>query len=108
MASRLVERYHRPVVLIALDGDSGRGSGRSIPAFDLHARARGVLGAPRAASAATARRPGSTSRARPVDAFRDAFVAHAASVLSPDDLMPEERVDAIVPGGSLGLGCARS
>src|SRR3954452_4857527 len=41
VASRLVERYHRPVVLIAgTDGD-WKGSGRSIPAFDLH----GALGA---------------------------------------------------------------
>ena len=38
VASRLVERYHRPCVLIALDGEgSGRGSGRSIAPFDLHA-----------------------------------------------------------------------
>src|SRR5207248_11390425 len=37
VASRLVERYHRPVVLIAgTDGD-WKGSGRSIPTFDLHA-----------------------------------------------------------------------
>ena len=36
VASRLVERHHRPAVLIALDADgSGRGSGRSIPGFDL-------------------------------------------------------------------------
>ena len=37
VASRLVERVHRPVVIIALDGDAGRGSARSIPSFDLHA-----------------------------------------------------------------------
>ena len=39
VASRLVERYHRPVVLIAgTDGEGDwKGSGRSIPAFDLHA-----------------------------------------------------------------------
>ena len=37
VASRLVERVHRPVVVIALDGDAGRGSARSIPSFDLHA-----------------------------------------------------------------------
>ncbi|MEA2429383.1 MAG: single-stranded-DNA-specific exonuclease, partial [Thermoleophilaceae bacterium] len=37
VASRMVERYHRPCVIIGLDGDSGRGSGRSISAFDLHA-----------------------------------------------------------------------
>ena len=37
VASRLVERHRRPCVVIGLDGDSGRGSGRSIPAYDLHA-----------------------------------------------------------------------
>ena len=37
VASRIVERYHRPTVLIALDADTGfgSGSGRSIPGFDL-------------------------------------------------------------------------
>ncbi len=35
VASRIVERYHRPAVLVALDGESGSGSGRSIPGFDL-------------------------------------------------------------------------
>src|SRR5215210_7863806 len=37
VASRLVERFHRPVVLIAGGEDAWKGSGRSIPAFDLHA-----------------------------------------------------------------------
>lgn len=35
VASRVVERIHRPVVMIALDGEKGRGSARSIPGFDL-------------------------------------------------------------------------
>src|SRR6476620_11603627 len=37
VASRLIEEHGRPVLLIALDGDEGKGSGRSISAFDLHA-----------------------------------------------------------------------
>ncbi len=37
VASRLVEKWRRPAVVIALDGDDGRGSGRSISAYDLHA-----------------------------------------------------------------------
>jgi single-stranded-DNA-specific exonuclease len=36
VASRLVEQFHRPTVLIALDGDAGQGSGRSVPGFNLH------------------------------------------------------------------------
>lgn len=35
VASRLVERYQRPAVLVALDGERGRGSGRSLPHLDL-------------------------------------------------------------------------
>jgi single-stranded-DNA-specific exonuclease len=102
VASRLVDRYHRPVVLIALDGDSGRGSGRSISAFDLHGGLSAAsdhlirFGGHRAAAGLDIARS-------EVDAFRDAFVAHAASVLTAEDLQPEERVDAIVPGGSLNL-----
>jgi single-stranded-DNA-specific exonuclease len=36
VASRLVEEYGRPTVLIGLEGDSGKGSGRSIAAFHLY------------------------------------------------------------------------
>lgn len=36
VASRLVEEFHRPVVLIALDGEIGKGSARSIQGFHLY------------------------------------------------------------------------
>lgn len=36
VASRLVERYHRPTILVAVDGPRGRGSGRSLPGLDLN------------------------------------------------------------------------
>jgi single-stranded-DNA-specific exonuclease len=105
VASRIAERHHRPAVLIALDGDEGTGSGRSIPAFDL-------LGGLDAASAELLRHGGhraaaglTIARGR-VDAFREAFVAHAAAVLAPDDLVPVERVDAVVPGDALHAGLA--
>ena len=103
VASRLVERYCRPVVMIALDSDgSGRGSGRSISAFDLHgglaacSEHLGRFGGHRMAA-------GFDVSAESVDAFRAAFASHAASVLSPSDLRPVERVDALVPGDALSL-----
>jgi single-stranded-DNA-specific exonuclease len=105
VASRIAERHHRPAVLIALDGDEGTGSGRSIPPFDL-------LGGLEAASAELLRHGGhraaaglTIARGR-VDAFRAAFVSHAAAVLSPDDLVPVQRVDAVVPGDALHAGLA--
>ncbi|MFL5970694.1 MAG: single-stranded-DNA-specific exonuclease RecJ [Gaiellaceae bacterium] len=105
VASRLVERYCRPCVLIALDGDSGRGSGRSISAFDLHAALSacsshlGRHGGHRMAA-------GFDIAANAVDGFRRDFVRHAASALSPHDLRPVERVDALAPGACLGLELA--
>jgi single-stranded-DNA-specific exonuclease len=105
VAARIAERHHRPAVLIALDGEEGTGSGRSIPRFDLlgglHAAAGTLLryGGHRAAAGLT------IERGR-VDAFRDAFAEHAAGVLAPEDLRPEVRVDAVVPGDALTLGLA--
>ena len=64
VASRIAERHHRPAVLIALDGDEGTGSGRSIPAFDL----LGGLDACARRAAAPRRPPrrrGADDRARP-------------------------------------------
>ena len=105
VASRIAERHHRPALLIALDGDRGTGSGRSIPAFDLlgglDACAGHLLrhGGHRAAAGCT------VARAE-LDALRAAFAAHAASVLSADDLVPVQRVDAVVAGDELGLELA--
>jgi single-stranded-DNA-specific exonuclease len=105
VASRLVERWHRPCVVVALEDGAGRGSGRSIPAYDLHA---GL-----AAGAEHLRRFGGHRMAAgieldaaAIEPFRGALAAHAGAVLTPDDLIPVERVDAVIPGGVLGLGLA--
>ena len=105
VASRIAERHHRPAVLIALDGEEGTGSGRSIPAFDL-------LAGLEAASADLLRHGGHRAAAgltiEPgrVEAFRVAFTAHAAATLRPDDLVPRQRVDAVVPGDALHIELA--
>ncbi|HUC06935.1 MAG TPA: DHHA1 domain-containing protein, partial [Solirubrobacterales bacterium] len=106
VASRLVERYHRPAVVISLDGEgSGRGSGRSIPGFNL-------LAGLEASSAHLAGFGGHKAAAglelkeEDLGPFREAFAAHAASVLGPEDLKRTERIDAIVGGASLGLDLA--
>ncbi len=106
VASRLVERHHRPVVVVSLDGEgNGRGSGRSIPGFDLHAALEACsehlesFGGHRAAA-------GLSLRAEDLDAFREAFAAHATAVLGPEDLRRTERIDAMVGGVGLGLELA--
>lgn len=106
VASRLVEKHHRPVVVVSLDGDgSGRGSARSIPGFDLLAALDACsehltrFGGHRAAA-------GLELEEGRLRAFQEAFAARAASVLGPDDLKRTERIDAIVGGASLGLELA--
>ena len=82
---------HGGLDTFALDGDTGTGSGRSIPAFDL-------LGGLEASSAHLLRHGGHRAAAgctiarTEVDAFRAAFTAHAAAVLTAEDLVPLERV----------------
>ena len=36
VASKLVDRFFKPTILICIEGDIGKGSGRSLPGFDLH------------------------------------------------------------------------
>jgi single-stranded-DNA-specific exonuclease len=92
VASRVVERYGRPAFLIALDGDIGKGSGRSISRFDLHGAllACGDLleryGGHHMAAGLTIRRDR-------LDEFRERFAGVARELLAPEDLGPEQRVD---------------
>jgi single-stranded-DNA-specific exonuclease len=105
VASRVVERHHRPTILVALDGASGNGSGRSIPGFDLlgalHSAADQMerYGGHRAAA-------GLTIRSDRVDALRKSIESYASEVLTPELLQPVERVDAVVSGADLGLSLA--
>jgi len=105
VAARLAERHRRPVVLVALDGDGGKGSGRSIPGFDLHA---GL-----AACAEHLSRYGGHRAAAGVElergrlpAFAAALNEHAELVLADEDTLPVERVDAIVTGPELSMALA--
>ncbi len=105
VASRLVESHRRPVVLIALAGDLGKGSGRSIDAFDLLAGLTACgehlrdYGGHRAAAGLEIER-------EQVQEFTKALCAHAERVLEPADMVPVERVDAVVGGDQLGMELA--
>ena len=106
VASRLVERHGRPAIVISLDGEgNGRGSGRSIPGFDLLAGLEACaehlegFGGHKAAA-------GLQMKAENVEAFQRAFAAHANEALSAEDLRRTEKVDAIVGGVGLGLDLA--
>jgi single-stranded-DNA-specific exonuclease len=100
VASRLVEEFHRPTVLIALKDGEGKGSGRSIPGFDLHAGLRECrdlllrFGGHRAAA-------GVTIAADRVDDFARRFNEVARASLTPEDLKPQLRIDLVMPLGAV-------
>jgi single-stranded-DNA-specific exonuclease len=96
VASRLVEEFGRPTLLIALDGEVGKGSGRSIPPFDLHAALTGCrdllirYGGHRAAAGVT------VARDR-IPELAERFNGIAAQELSSEDLAGHVRVDLDLP-----------
>ncbi len=95
VASRIVEEFGRPTIMIALDGETGKGSGRSNSVMDLHSalgETKDLLiryGGHRAAAGIT------ISRER-VAEFAERFNSVAASKLTSDDLKPEVRIDMVV------------
>jgi single-stranded-DNA-specific exonuclease len=107
VASRMVERTGRPVVLVGVDaGGHGRGSGRSVPGFDL-LTALGAcaehlerFGGHRAAA-------GVELDAVRIPALREAFAAQARAALGDAPAAPIERIDAVVGTDELGLEVAR-
>jgi single-stranded-DNA-specific exonuclease len=105
VASRLVEKYHRPVVLISLDQVSaapGAGSARSVPGFDLHAGLAAcselLLSYGGHAAAAGLR----IDEAR-LDEFRQQFCEHVAETISAEHREPELWIDAEAPLSAFSL-----
>ena len=99
VASRIVEEFGRPTIMIALEGETGKGSGRSNSVMDLHkalGETRDLLirfGGHRAAAGVT------ISRER-VDEFALRFNSVASSMLRPEDLLPEVKIDMEIAIGS--------
>jgi len=95
VASRLVRRYYRPTVLIALKDGLGRGSARSIRDFDLHAGLTECalhlegFGGHRLAA-------GLTVEEDSIPLFRDAFDRAVRSQVSTADLLPTVEIDALL------------
>lgn len=92
VASRVVERVHRPVVVVAMDGDRGRGSARSIPGFHLYdaiadcAEHLERFGGHRQAAGMD------VTRSR-LEAFEEAFQVAASARLDDSDLHPVVEAD---------------
>jgi single-stranded-DNA-specific exonuclease len=97
VASRMVERLHRPVFVLSRNPEDGtaQGSGRSIPAFHLLEALESMpglflrFGGHKYAA-------GVTLEAARVDEFRERFNAFAAVRLRPEDFLRRLEVDAVL------------
>jgi single-stranded-DNA-specific exonuclease len=93
VASKLVDTYHKPSIVLSIDGDVAHGSCRSIPDFDM-------LGALERCADVFVRfgghkqAAGLTMEAARVGEFRQRINAWADEVLEPDQLRPKLRIDA--------------
>jgi len=103
VAGRLAEKYHRPVVMIALDNlgvKPGVGSARSVPGFNLHqalsACSHHLLGHGGHAAAA-----GLRIQESQIEAFREAFCDYAAGEIAQSDRIAELWIDAEAPLAAL-------
>ncbi len=95
VASRLVDRFCRPTVLIALENGLGQGSGRSVRHFPLH-EALAACEPHLLSHGGHAMAAGVKLRTDQLEAFTDAFLAQAAQRLTPADLEPKLRLDDCV------------
>lgn len=108
VASRLLEKYYRPVVVLAVDKESGlaKGSARSIPGFDLYEAlsecAHGLehYGGHEAAA-------GMTVRVEHIDTLREGLCRVASARLTKTDYIPLKEADLLCDMAELHVDAAR-
>jgi single-stranded-DNA-specific exonuclease len=94
VASRIVDRLHRPTIMIATTNGHGQGSGRSIPGFNL-ARALEACRDHLDAFGGHEMAAGLKIQTPRLAEFREAFCAHAMAVTSPEMMMPELKLECL-------------
>lgn len=100
VASRIVERYHRPTLMIGLNNGHGQGSGRSIAGFHL-AHALEACGQYLEGYGGHEMAAGLKMQTAKFAEFREAFCQYAASVMQPEMLLPELRIDCVAELGQI-------
>jgi single-stranded-DNA-specific exonuclease len=109
VASKLVDAFHRPAIVLSVDGEVAHGSCRSIPEFDMLGaleRCAGLFirfGGHKQAA-------GLTMEAPRIKELRHAVNEVADETLGPDDLMPRLRIDGDLTfrgiSGDIAVGIA--
>jgi single-stranded-DNA-specific exonuclease len=94
VASRIVDRLHRPTIMVSLTNGHGQGSGRSIAGFHL-TRALGACRDHLETYGGHEMAAGLRLKTENFADFREAFAAHAKSTLSPEHLIPELSLESL-------------
>lgn len=106
VAQRVVDRYHRPALVIGVENGTGFGSGRSISGFHL-LNALEAVGDLFDRFGGHAQAAGFALPAHRIEELEERFEKHAREALAPEDLEPVLRVDAEVDFGDLDLNLFR-
>jgi single-stranded-DNA-specific exonuclease len=107
VASKLVDLYHKPALVLSIQDGVATGSGRSIRAFDL------LAGLERCADlflrfGGHKLAAGVTIDAARIDELRRRLTAYADQRLAPDDLVPRLRIDAPLALGEISGDVVRA
>ena len=94
VAARIVDRYHRPAVMVSLTNGHGQGSGRSVAGFHL-ARALEACGQHLQAYGGHEMAAGLKIETAKFADFRDAFCDHARQAMRPEHLVPQLTIDCV-------------
>jgi single-stranded-DNA-specific exonuclease len=100
VASRLVEKYYRPTVMIAGGNGIAKGSARSIPGFDIHhalSRCQDLM----LAFGGHKYAAGLTIRTEQIAGLRQRLQSVAAEMMTPDLRLPKLRIDGEVRFGEI-------
>lgn len=92
VASRLVDRYYRPVILISVHGDQAKGSCRSIPPLDLY-DAIDACSDDLIQFGGHSQAAGLTLESDKIEAFKLHFLEVVKNSLQPEDYQPHLSVD---------------
>lgn len=96
VASRIVEEFYRPAIVLCRDGDMLKGSGRSVREFDLHA---GLTAVADCLSGFGGHRLAAGVRLKPerLEEFRARFDAAVTASLGAEPLEPELVLESVLP-----------
>jgi single-stranded-DNA-specific exonuclease len=95
VASRCIEKFYRPTIILTKSGDYAAGSARSVKDFDVHAAISDCselldqFGGHMYAA-------GLTLKIENIDAFRQKFEQVVSSRIQPDQLIPQIEVDRVI------------